>query len=177
MAEGLNKVMLLGNLGADPELKMTQGGQSVLKLRLATTETYLDKNQTRQERTEWHSVTMWGKRGEALAKFLTKGERIFVEGSLRTSSYEKNGEKRYSTEINASNIILAGRGKGAGAGDEMGGGGGGGYERRPQGGGGGGGGGNRDQGRQQQSAPPAAAADDFGDYSGGGGGGDDEIPF
>jgi single-strand DNA-binding protein len=178
MAEGLNKVMLLGNLGADPELKMTQGGQSVLKLRLATTETYLDKNQTRQEKTEWHSVTLWGKRGEALAKFLTKGERIFVEGSLRTSSYEKNGEKRYSTEINATNIILAGRGKGAGAGDDMGGGGGGGYERRPQGNAssGGGGGGNRDQGRQQQSAPPAAA-DDFGDYSGGGGGGDDEIPF
>jgi single-strand DNA-binding protein len=175
MAEGLNKVMLLGNLGADPELKMTQGGQSVLKLRLATTETYLDKNQTRQEKTEWHSVTMWGKRGEALAKFLTKGERIFVEGSLRTSSYEKNGEKRYSTEINASNIILAGRGKGAGAGDDTGGGGGG-YERRPQGGGGGGGG-NRDQGRPAPSAPPAAAADDFGDYSGGGGGGDDEIPF
>ncbi|MEA2751310.1 MAG: single-strand DNA-binding protein [Myxococcales bacterium] len=181
MAEGLNKVMLLGNLGADPELKMTQGGQAVLKLRLATTETYLDKNQTRQERTEWHSVTLWGKRGEALAKFLTKGERIFVEGSLRTSSYEKNGEKRYSTEINASNIILAGRGKGQGAGDEMGGGGGGGggYERRPsnqgnQGGNQGGG----NQGRPQ-SAPPATPADDFGDYSGGGGGGggDDEIPF
>jgi single-strand DNA-binding protein len=172
MAEGLNKVMLLGNLGADPELKMTQGGQSVLKLRLATTETYLDKNQTRQEKTEWHSVTMWGKRGEALAKFLTKGERIFVEGSLRTSSYEKNGEKRYSTEINATNIILAGRGKGAGAGDQEERGGGGGYDRRPQGGGGG----NRDQGRAPQSAPPAAA-DDFGDYSGGGGGGDDEIPF
>ena len=176
MAEGLNKVMLLGNLGADPELKMTQGGQSVLKLRLATTETYLDKNQTRQERTEWHSVTLWGKRGEALAKFLTKGERIFVEGSLRTSSYEKNGEKRYSTEINATNIILAGRGKGQGAGDEMGGGGGGGYERRPQGQSQGGG--SRDQGRAPQSAPPAAAAEDFGDYSGGGGGGgDDEIPF
>jgi len=176
MAEGLNKVMLLGNLGADPELKMTQGGQAVLKLRLATTETYLDKNQTRQERTEWHSVTLWGKRGEALAKFLTKGERIFVEGSLRTSSYEKNGEKRYSTEINATNIILAGRGKGQGAGDEMGGGGGGGYERRPSGGGGGGGG-NRDQGRPQSAPPAAAPADDFGDYSGGGGGGDDEIPF
>ena len=176
MAEGLNKVMLLGNLGADPELKMTQGGQSVLKLRLATTETYLDKNQTRQERTEWHSVTLWGKRGEALAKFLTKGERIFVEGSLRTSSYEKNGEKRYSTEINATNIILAGRGKGQGAGDEMGGGGGGGYERRPQGQSQGGA--SRDQGRAPQSAPPAAAAEDFGDYSGGGGGGgDDEIPF
>jgi len=172
MAEGLNKVMLLGNLGADPELKMTQSGQAVLKLRLATTETYLDKNQTRQERTEWHSVTMWGKRGEALAKFLTKGERIFVEGSLRTSSYEKNGEKRYSTEINATNIILGGRGKGQGAGDEMGGGGGG-YERRPA---------SQAQNRgsvadQGRSAPPsqAPAADDFGEY--GGGGGDDEIPF
>jgi single-strand DNA-binding protein len=175
MAEGLNKVMLLGNLGADPELKMTQGGQAVLKLRLATTETYLDKNQTRQERTEWHSVTLWGKRGEALAKFLTKGERIFVEGSLRTSSYEKNGEKRYSTEINASNIILAGRGKGQGAGDDMGGGGGGSFERRPSGGGGGGG--NRDQARPASAPPAAAPADDFGDYSGGGSGGDDEIPF
>lgn len=173
MAEGLNKVMLLGNLGADPELKMTQGGQAVLKLRLATTETYLDRNQARQERTEWHSVTMWGKRGEALAKFLTKGERIFVEGSLRTSSYEKNGEKRYSTEINASNIILAGRGKGQGAGDEMGGGGGGGgYEQRrapaPSRDAGGGG--------RAPSAAPAAPADDFNDYSGGSGG-DDEIPF
>ncbi len=175
MAEGLNKVMLLGNLGADPELKMTQSGQAVLKLRLATTETYLDKNQTRQERTEWHSVTLWGKRGEALAKFLTKGERIFVEGSLRTSSYEKNGEKRYSTEINASNIILAGRGKAQGTGDDMGGGGGG-YERRPapnananRAGG--------ESGRPQSAPPQAAPADDFGDYSGGSSGGDDEIPF
>jgi single-strand DNA-binding protein len=170
MAEGLNKVMLLGNLGADPELKMTQSGQAVLKLRLATTETYLDKNQVRQERTEWHSVTLWGKRGEALAKFLQKGERIFVEGSLRTSSYEKNGEKRYSTEINATNIILTGsRGKGQGAGDEMGGGGGG-YERRPA---------PAAQAGRPQSAPPsqAPAAEDFGDYSGGSGGGDDEIPF
>jgi single-strand DNA-binding protein len=170
MAEGLNKVMLLGNLGADPELKMTQSGQAVLKLRLATTETYLDKNQTRQERTEWHSVTLWGKRGEALAKFLQKGERIFVEGSLRTSSYEKNGEKRYSTEINATNIILTGRGKGQGAGDEMGGGGGGGYERRPA---------PAQNQSRPQSAPPsqAPAAEDFGDYSGGSGGNDDEIPF
>lgn len=111
MAEGLNKVMLLGNLGADPELKVTGGGQSILKLRIATSESFLDKQNVRQERTEWHQVTMWGKRGEALAKFLTKGERIFVEGSLRTSSYEKDGEKRYRTEIVASNIILAGRGK------------------------------------------------------------------
>ena len=112
MAEGLNKVMLLGNLGADPELKVTQGGQAVLKLRLATTESYVDKNQTRQERTEWHSVTVWGRRGEALAKFLTKGASIFVEGSLRTSSYEVNGEKRYRTEVIANNILLPRGGRG-----------------------------------------------------------------
>jgi single-strand DNA-binding protein len=109
MAEGLNRVMLLGNLGADPELKVTQGGQAVLKLRLATTERYKDKSEQWQERTEWHSVTVWGRRGEALAKILGKGSTIFVEGSLRTSSYEKEGEKRYRTEIIANNIILAGR--------------------------------------------------------------------
>lgn len=111
MAEGLNRVMILGNLGADPELRTTQGGQAILKLRIATTENYLDKSNTRQERTEWHSATVWGKRGEALAKILAKGDRIFVEGSLRTSSYEKDGEKRYRTEIVASNVILGGGGK------------------------------------------------------------------
>lgn len=108
MAEGLNKVLLFGNLGADPELRVTPSGQAVLKLRVATTESYLDRNNTRQERTEWHSVAIWGKRAEALAKFLSKGERVFIEGSLRTSSYEKNGEKRYRTEIVANNIILGG---------------------------------------------------------------------
>jgi single-strand DNA-binding protein len=170
MAEGLNKVMLLGNLGADPELRVTAGGQAILKLRLATTETYLDRNNTRQERTEWHSVTLWGKRGEALAKFLTKGERVFVEGSLRTSSYEKDGEKRYRTEVVATNVILGGRGRGGEASEGGGGGGGGGgYERRaPQRDSGGGG---RGPAREPSPPPPA---EDFGDY---GGGSDDDIPF
>lgn len=109
MSEGLNRVLLLGNLGADPELRMTQGGQAILKLRLATSETYLDRNKVKQEKTEWHSVTVWGKRGEALAKILSKGSRIFVEGSLRTSSYDdKDGNKRYKTEVNATNVILSG---------------------------------------------------------------------
>ena len=109
MAEGLNRVMLLGNLGADPELRSTSGGQAVLKFRLATTESYLDRNRTRQDRTEWHNVVVWGKRAEGLSKILNKGSRLFVEGSLRTSSYEdRDGNKRYKTEINALNVLLCG---------------------------------------------------------------------
>jgi len=116
MAEGLNRVMLLGNLGADPELRVTPGGQAVLKLRLATNETYLDRNNVRQERTEWHRVTIWGRRAEALGKILQKGDSLFVEGRLQTSSYEKNGEKRYSTEVVANNVVFpGGRGRGEGA--------------------------------------------------------------
>jgi single-strand DNA-binding protein len=154
MAEGLNRVMLLGNLGADPELRMTNGGQAVLKLRLATSETYLDRNKVRQERTEWHSVVVWGKRAEALAKILAKGSRIFIEGGLRTSSYDdKDGNKRYKTEVVAQNIILSGGGRGGPRSSE---GHGPGDEGPPAGGGGGGG---------------------FSDADYGGGGGDDEIPF
>jgi single-strand DNA-binding protein len=177
MAEGLNKVLLLGNLGADPELRVTPGGQAVLKLRLATTESYLDKANTRQERTEWHSITVWGKRGEALAKILAKGSSIFVEGSIRTSSYEKDGDKRYRTEIIANNIILSGRGRGGEArGDFEGGGGGGGGGARSYGGSGGGGerggggGGRAPAAPQNNEAPPE-------DFGGGNFEGDDEIPF
>jgi single-strand DNA-binding protein len=175
MAEGLNRVLLLGNLGADPELRVTAGGQAVLKLRLATNESYVDKNNVRQERTEWHRVTVWGRRAEALGKFLQKGDSLFVEGRLQTSSYEKNGEKRYSTDIVASNIILSGgRGRAEGAPREVGGGSGGRPQRSGGGSGmGGGGGGGAD-----------APFDDFdpganGGGSGGGsaGGGDDDIPF
>lgn len=119
MAEGLNRVMLLGNLGADPELRYTQGGSAVLNIRLATTESYLDRDRVRKERTDWHSVVVWGKRAEGLSKILSKGSSIFVEGSLRTSSYEaRDGSgKRYRTEINARNILLTGGGRGRGRDD------------------------------------------------------------
>ena len=107
----MNRVFLLGNLGADPELRMTNGGQAVLNLRMATSETYLDKNKVRQEKTEWHNVTVWGKRAEALAKILSMGSRVCIEGSLRTSSYERDGQKHYRTDIVARNVLLCG-GKG-----------------------------------------------------------------
>ena len=197
MAEGLNRVMLLGNLGADPELRFTQGGQAVLNLRLATTESYLDKDKVRKERTDWHSIVVWGKRGEALSKILNKGSSIFVEGSLRTSSYDdREGNKRYKTEVVANNILLTGGGRGRGGAPDEGGGFsgggrssggeggasyGGGYGRG--GGGGGGGGGGDDPGGNVPSrgggnrppAPEQGPPDDFG--GGYGGGSDDDIPF
>lgn len=108
MADGINRVFLSGNIVADPEFRVTNAGGGVLNFRIATNESYVDKANVRQEKTEYSSIMMWGKRGEALAKLLAKGQMVFVEGSLRTSSYEKNGEKRYKTEIVASNIILTG---------------------------------------------------------------------
>jgi single-strand DNA-binding protein len=181
MAEGLNRVMLLGNLGADPELRFTQGGQAVLNIRLATTESYLDKDKVRRERTDWHSVTVWGKRGEALSKILAKGSSIFVEGRIQTSSYDdREGIKRYKTEIVAQNVLLTGRGRGGASDDagqpayeggdfaapQGGGGGGGGYPRGgggggggggyARGGGGGGGGGGYPRGGAEGGGPPRA---------------------
>src|SRR5258708_7631620 len=153
MADGLNRVMLLGNLGADRELHITPGGQAFLKLRLATNENYLDRNNVRQERTEWHRVTVWGRRAEALGKILQKGDLLFVEGRLQTSSYEKNGEKRYSTEVVAVNIALPGSGRGRGEGAPT---------RE------GGRDATRERAPQRDSAAPDPAYDDFGEGSAGG---------
>ena len=146
MAEGLNKVMLIGNLGRDPELRYTQGGQPILNMRLATNESYQNRDGERQEKTEWHSVILWGKRGEALGKILSKGSQLCIEGRLQTRSWEdKQGQKRYTTEIVATNVILLG-GRGGGGGQS--------YDEPPPpsddmamgggGGGSGGGGGNED---------------------------------
>lgn len=157
--EGLNEVTLFGNIGADPELRVTNGGQAVLKLRLATTTSFLDRNNTKQERTEWHSVSIWGKRGESLAKFLKKGERLLIKGEIRTSSYEKDGEKRYRTEVVGREVFFAGRGNGNGSQASS-------QPKTP----------GQTNGNAGKAAPieeDAAPPDDF-DYSSAG---DDDIPF
>ena len=113
----VNKVILVGNLGRDAELRYTPGGAAVANFSLATTETWTDKNSgQRQEHTEWHRVDIWGKRAEALQQYLTKGLRIYVEGSLRTRQWEdRDGNKRSSTDIRADRIeFLDSRGEGGG---------------------------------------------------------------
>lgn len=102
---GLNRVTLCGYLGQDPELRHTATGQSVLSMRMATTEYYV-KDGEKTERTEWHSVVCWGKLAEAISKMLVKGSRVLVEGRLQTRSWEKDGEKRYATEVNATNVLV-----------------------------------------------------------------------
>jgi single-strand DNA-binding protein len=115
----MNITILQGCLGADPELRFTQSGQAVMKMRLCTTDTYLDKNKVRQETNEWHNVTVWNKRAEALAKILIKGSRILVRGRLHYGSYEdKENIKRYTTEIVADDIELLGGKRKAGGGDD-----------------------------------------------------------
>ena len=110
MADGLNRATLLGNLGDDPDLRTAQNGKSLLKFSVATSQSWIDRESgERKERTEWHRVVIWGKRGEGLAKILIKGSRVYIEGEIRTQRYEdKEGVTKYSTEIVAQNILLAG---------------------------------------------------------------------
>jgi single-strand DNA-binding protein len=107
MSEGINIVTLCGNLGADPELKLGDGGP-ILKMRIATNRTWIDKEQKKQERTDWHNITVFGRRAEALSKILAKGMTLVVQGRLSTSSYDKNGEKRYWTEVIAEDLRFFG---------------------------------------------------------------------
>jgi single-strand DNA-binding protein len=110
---GVNKVILVGNLGANPEMRFTQGGQAVANLRLATTERWTDKNGQKQEATEWHRVVVWGKQAEIVGQYLTKGRQVYIEGSIRTRQWQdQQGQKRYTTEIVARNVqMLGGRGE------------------------------------------------------------------
>lgn len=110
MARGVNKVILIGNLGADPERRSTAGGSSVTTLRLATSESWKDKNTGEtQERTEWHRVKMFGRLADIAAEYLRKGRQVYIEGSLRTDKYtDKDGVERYTTDIIADQMQMLG---------------------------------------------------------------------
>lgn len=100
MARGVNKVIILGNLGRDPEVRHTQGGSPVANFSIATSETWRDKQSGEtQERTEWHNVVCFARLAEIAGEYLRKGSKVYIEGSLRTSSWEQDGQKRYKTEI------------------------------------------------------------------------------
>jgi single-strand DNA-binding protein len=115
MAGGVNKVILVGHLGADPEVRYTQGGAPVATIRLATSESWKNKNGQKEERTEWHRVVAWGKLAELASQYLSKGRQVYVEGRIQTRSWDdKEGQKRYSTEIVANNIQFLGSGPGKG---------------------------------------------------------------
>ena len=110
----VNKVILVGNLGRDAELRYTPGGAAVATINMATTEVWNDKAGQRQEKTEWHRVVLWGKSAESLAEYLTKGKQIYVEGRLQTRQWDdKDGNKRYTTEIRGDRVVLLGGGAAA----------------------------------------------------------------
>lgn len=117
MPKSVNKVILLGNLGKDPEVKYTPSGVPVAKFSLATNERYKDKGGEWQERTEWHNIVAWQRLAEIVGEYVKKGSKIYIEGRLQTSSWEdkQSGEKKYRTEIVASDLVLlSGRGEGGG---------------------------------------------------------------
>jgi single-strand DNA-binding protein len=113
MARGINKVILVGNLGNDPETKFTQGGMAITRISLATTSVRKDKEGNQQERTEWHRVVLFGKLGEIAGEYLRKGSSVYVEGSLRYDKYTgQDGVEKYSTDIIADEMqMLGGRGE------------------------------------------------------------------
>lgn len=166
MARGINKVILVGNLGADPEMRHTGGGTAVTTLNLATSESWTDKQSGEKvEKTEWHRVKLFGRLAEIAGDYLKKGRQVYIEGSLRTDKYtDKQGIERYSTDIIASEMQMLGGNEGGGGGGAP--------RERPQSSGGGqrqGSGqprGGDDYGSQRQS--PAPADNGFAD---------DEIPF
>lgn len=112
----VNRVILVGFLGADPELKYTPAGKAVCNMSVATTESWKDKGGAKQEKTEWHRVTAWGPTAENASKYLAKGRLVYVEGRLQTRSYEKEGQKHYATEVVGDRVVFLGGGTGKGGG-------------------------------------------------------------
>jgi single-strand DNA-binding protein len=112
---GINKVILIGDLGRDPELRYTQSGQAVVNFSLATTENWNDKNGEKVERTEWHRIVAWGRTGELCAQYLSKGRTVYIEGRLQTRDWEdRQGNKRSTSEVNANRIQFLGGARGSG---------------------------------------------------------------
>lgn len=123
MADGLNKVQLIGNLGADPEVRYSGNGKAVVELRLATAESWKGQDGNRQEHTEWHRVVFFGKSAEIIGEYATKGKQLYVEGRIRTEEYtDKEGVKRYSTKIMGDQFRLLGGGRPAEGSSQRGGG-------------------------------------------------------
>jgi single-strand DNA-binding protein len=157
----VNKVILLGNLGRDPETRYTTGGDAVTNLNIATSEQWKDENGEKQERTEWHRVVLFGRQAEIAGEYLKKGRSVYIEGRLQTRKYtDKDGVEKYSTEIVGDRMQLIGGGRESGGGDVEFSSSGGGAPRREPAGAGGGGGGTRGGGAKK-------GTDDF----------DDDIPF
>ncbi len=163
MARGINKVILVGNLGNDPDVKYTQGGMAIATLSVATTSSRKDRDGNFQEKTEWHRVKLFGKTAEVAGEYLKKGRQVYIEGRLEYGSYEKDGVKHYTTDIIGDDMQMLGGGEGQRSGGGYG-------EDRPQ----------RSAAPRRDSAPaqraaPAAAAQQagggFDDFA------DDDIPF
>ena len=152
---GVNKVILIGNLGADPEVRFTPSGQAVANFRIATSENWTDKQGQKQERTEWHRIVVWGKTAEHCGEYLAKGRQVYVEGRLQTREWtDKEGKKNYTTEVVATAVTFLGGRDGA-AGPRTG--------QAPRGG-----------GRDDFGAPPPGMDEP---PMGGHGGEDEDIPF
>jgi len=151
MARGINKVILIGNLGRDPETRYAQGGSAVTNFSVATTESWRDRQSgEQQERTEWHNVVCFARLAEIAGEYLKKGSKVYIEGSLRTSSWEQDGQKKYRTEVMARDLQMLDSRGGMGAGAPTG------FEQsRPQSSG------------PIDNSPTLSDADDF----------DDDIPF
>ena len=151
MARGINKVILIGNLGRDPETRYTQAGKPVTQFSLATTESWRDRDSNeQQERTEWHNVVCFARLGEIASEYLKKGSKVYIEGGLRTSSWEKDGNTRYRTEVIAREMqMLDSRGANPG-----------GYDGEPPQGG----------SQDKRADPPQSNESDLEDF-------DDDIPF
>ena len=163
MARGINKVILVGNLGNDPDVKYTQGGMAIATLSVATSSSRKDRDGNFQEKTEWHRVKLFGKTAEVAGEYLKKGRQVYIEGRLEYGSYEKDGVKHYTTDIIGDDMQMLGGGEGQRSGGGYG-------EDRPQ----------RSAAPRRDSAPaqraaPAAAAQQagggFDDFA------DDDIPF